>query len=481
MALGRATGRLSNRIAQQITTATTRRSATPSARSRRLGILVPGDPPPVGLRSTWMDYRGVVLPRAFSGFEGDLPFGSVTHPHGSSATPVALPWQVLNMHAAIVGPAGSGKTTNLFVPWAIEAIRRGISVVTVDVKGNLRDHLAAYAARTTSGPGAPFPLYHWDISDPAGSRPWNPFAELGRSASLPQVTTALLGAVDPHDRNKHFAERDHRWMTGILRLALALDPSPTPLLVYSLALSQQRLVTALQQIPSAATEVLDLAQYPVDEYARAVAGLANRLAWLSDPALQPVLSRSTFTLDNVVDGGGLFIVGRRLSGGEPAAAAASLALNLLQQRVLQGFGRNGPMLWLLDEAPTYVGRIEIDTLLATVREAGVGVALGLQDVAQLGDEVAQTRALSNCQTFLAMSGTSATTASFLSSRLGTHDAGSSTWSPNPHGVLSPSVSRSQVPVLGTREIMYPPTGQFSGIAHVPAITDRPWIADFNAR
>lgn len=479
-----ATGRAINTTASNVTGAIARSQVTPSWRAQRTGVLAPGDPPPFGPTATWLDYRAVALPRYFKGaVDGVFGLGRLVHPQRGSQQRMRLGWEVVRRHVAVAGPSGSGKTANVFVPWIVDALETGIPVVAVDVKGDLLQLIRAELDRRNHSKLG-VPVFHWDIMAPTESRPWNPLAEL-TSAGIAPVVTALLGEVSPADPNRFFAERDHRWMRGLLQLSLAAGGAVRPLDLYGMVVSQARLVSAVRTYAASALDLADLVQYPPDDFARATSGLANRLAWLADPQLRDLLSGSgprRFTLDEFLASNGLLVVGSRLAGGEAAAAAGALALNLLRMRHLSSFasGPHRPVMWLLDEAATYADRIHLAQLLDVVRSANVAVVVGLQDVTQFGEHADQARHLANCQGLICLSHCSAATAGHLSGRLGQHDAPSGATQLDGSGRVNLSVNRVRIPVLGEREIMYPPIGRYGGVAHFPVLTPQPWLFSFDA-
>jgi hypothetical protein len=104
---------------------------------RRQLILGPGDPPPIADRiQDYWDYRGVAEERELSQlFQGTVSLGFYWHPKRGPGRPLYLPAELLYRNCAVIGPPGSGKTEGIIIPWILELLSSGYSVVTVDIKG----------------------------------------------------------------------------------------------------------------------------------------------------------------------------------------------------------------------------------------------------------------------------------------------------------------------------------------------------------
>lgn len=476
----RALHRASERVADGVAAGVANAAVKPSRMARRTGVLAPGDPPPAGVRSGYLDYRGVALPSELGQLHSGLfPIGRMAHPQRGAEVPGWMSWDQVIRHTAVIGPAGSGKTTSLLVPWIISALRAGIAVVAVDVKGDLREEIKAQTASRGAG-RLGLPLFRWDIADPRGSRPWNPLAEIHDSQSLNAVVTALLDAIDPTSKDRYFAERDHRWLRGLLRLALAVSPKASLVDVLAMTLDRRRLDAALATSASHGAELGDLAGYAESDYSLATGGLANRLSWVADRDVADLCSYSSFSLEEILSQPSLCIVGARLSHGEPAAAAAATMLGLLRVAAFGRFGQpSQPMLWVIDEAAVVASRVDLPRLLEVARGAGVGVVVALQDVTQLGDRDARNRQLANCHGLIVLRGCSAETAEHFAGRLGVHSVATTGFASDHRGRALPTVGREQLPVLGTREIMHPPLGQFAGVGHIPSVSARPFLLELS--
>lgn len=452
----------------------------PSRRSLKRGILVPGDGPPQGAKGTFLDYREVLLPAQLTALQqGVFPLGRVQDPGKDQPDfLIALDWGFVDRHVAVIGPSGSGKTYGILAPWIVAACASGLSTVAVDVKGDL--HAEIRAAKTRLGVTTPIPTGIWDIDDPHGSRPWSPLSEVSTPQHAAQLALAFLGEVNPGSHQKYFDERDHRWLRGLAWLAVnALGHKVHPSVLFKLIVSQTYLATLASQAPHAAHELLDLIQQHPSDFTKATAGLANKLSWLAEPGLADMLdarSPNAFTLTEALDQGVLLIVGSRERGGERSATAAAVMLNLLRLRCLERFGTNqAPVFWMLDEAHRYAKRIQLDQMLDLLRGAGSPVCVAGQDVAHLGDDKDQSRMLTNCDTFITLTGVSPDTARFFSGRLGRLWSPTTTMAMDATGAWRPSIGHAERSLLGDREIMYPPVGQYGGVAQLRSGSPRPFL------
>jgi type IV secretion system protein VirD4 len=187
---------------------------------------------------------------------------------------IRLPPPGAQLHALIVGPSGSGKTRGFFMPNCAAA--RGSFVVT-DPKGELWRETSGYHDRA----------WRYAPREPEASRGFN-WIPLCRD---PRLCRPLARAVLQLDADAH---EEAFWKLADLRLCAALFAHaahlrvPTPATAYTL----------LQQPPDAL--LAELAASPVDSVRAAAAQLAglrdhvragivlsvaDKLAWLDDPAV----------------------------------------------------------------------------------------------------------------------------------------------------------------------------------------------------
>ena len=198
------------------------------SRGPRRGYLAPGDPPPPPTATAdYLDYRGVATWQEARNLEAQ-PFTLGTFldlRRGRPRGGIGLPEPALNRHAVVVGPAGSGKTAGLLIPWTYSALASGWSVVAVDVKGDLSEQFLDYRSRHGPIPGAV--LHKWDFADPAHSTSWSWMAELTDDERIDAAITAIIGlpskqgSLDPY-----FYNRDYRTLGGLLRFARSTARGP---------------------------------------------------------------------------------------------------------------------------------------------------------------------------------------------------------------------------------------------------------------
>jgi type IV secretory pathway TraG/TraD family ATPase VirD4 len=477
------------RVGTRAARGTTRAAATMQQRGRisaltrgpRSGVLGPGDgpaPPGVDL----FDYRGVGPPGTFLG-EG-LPLGQAIDVRTNRRSPAALPFHLVFRHAAVFGPPGSGKTTGVVVPWAISLLERGASVFAIDVKGNLLQEItAAMAGRPSLGAR----VWSWDSTRPTTHR-WNFLGGIASERAIEAATLSILGRQLPADPQPYFYQRDYRWLKGLLRLATALragaDVHPADLVTLLGDATRLSALIAARSGAQIAADLGDLAGLPPDDYSRSISGLLNALSVFQQPSVQRATAASDIDLAEIWTVPTLVVCVARLSDARLAEQMSSLMVSQLSTLVLDGFGtqRARPLVLMLDEAPRLKDRVDLEALLAMVRGADTGICLAAQDVTQFGPPEKYEPLLANCQTVISMYGSSDATAAFLAKRLGNRLAEQVSISDPPQrGVFaapSATTSSASVPVLGHREIMYPPFGPYSAITHVPAVCAQPVVCDF---
>ena len=249
---------------------------------------------------------------------------------------------------------------------------------------------------------------------------------------------------------------------------------------------------AVDASPGLCVDFADMADYSPGEYSLAISSLLNKLEWFTSKSACRVTKTSDFTLADITEKPGLLLIGSRLSDEDRAKAAAAMMFALLKSTYASRFSASNhlPNAWIIDEAAVIAKRIALDMTLSQVRSYGVGIAMALQDVTQLGNEDEQNRYLSNCKTLITLRNVSDATARYFSKRLGDHMVRKATSSLDQRGRPLPQESTERVPVLGTSEIMHPPLdfGTYCGIVHTPTLglfcspvvdTSKPYIVDFS--
>ena len=471
-----------------------------AAKGARRGYLAPGDPtPPPTATTDYLDYRGVASwPEAQNLNDGQFPVGAFADlKKRTFRGPIGLPGQVMNRHAVVVGPAGSGKTYSLLIPWIYAALSSNWSVVAVDVKGDLREDFLDFKDQVGGGAlGAR--LTKWDFTDPRRSAPWDWLAELHDDARVDAAITALIGRrPEQSNADPYFYQRDYRTCRGLLTFARAAAPHVrTASDLIRLLEDDIKLDALVKQNPRApGVSDLDAAlRYPQADYPKIISGVVTALSALDSSAVNAVTrasaARPSINLEHALDDHQLLIVGAALKGGQVSATLSSLLLNQLAQRLFERFGGDRrPVLLVIDEAPQIVDRVDIAKLMEVARSAGVGVVVAMQDVAQIHDENDRSSILSNASAFAILPGASPKSVDEFGKRLGSRferTMGMST-EPRTRGLGTSSTSQNvgteSVPVLREREIMQPPVGSRPAVMHVKApeigITPKPFLVDMH--
>lgn len=164
-------------------------------------------PPSRVLRRFWRTSDRVVR----SGIE---PF-----PRIISGPPICLPEEDLARHVLVIGLTGAHKTTAVTFPAVLEAARRGVSVVALDLKYGEEDSLARLAPE----------WWRWgrDVLvfaplDPVSLR-WNPLAGCRTLGEAHRLATLLFDDVTPSDPDLMYWMGVERHVCAAFAYALATD------------------------------------------------------------------------------------------------------------------------------------------------------------------------------------------------------------------------------------------------------------------
>lgn len=460
-----------------------------AGRGARRGILAPGDPaPPPTADGSYYDFRGVLALRSVPQDlqAAEFPLGRYVHPAKGPRQPIGLPEGVVAHHAAVVGPAGSGKTTSIIIPWIIAGLRAGWSVVTIDVKGNLTDRVR-HAAQSSGRPIG-VRVHVVDYTNPAKSAKWNWLAEMDSDRAIDSAVKSIIGKEPPGKSDPYFFHLDSQILRGLLELT-SISPrrdSVTASRLLQVLTDQARLTRMLHSNPRspAAARLRDLeALYP-DDYSKRISGVATRLDALANPMIEAVTNRAGLRVQDVLRTPTFVSVVAPVQDGQMAAMLSSLFINQLLFRAYDRFAHPGgpPLLLVLDEAAQIADRVDFESLLSVAREAQVAAVIAVQDVAQFKDENQRSIVFANCGSAIYLRRTSAKSAELLSKRVGEHavPSASVSVSPAPSGWgthTSRSTQTQMVPILAAREIMELPFGQFPAVVHAPDLADRPFLVD----
>lgn len=461
------------------------------------GVLGPGDPPPPPGSPDFFDYRGLATPGEVAYLDqrqlGPASFrlGTILDVHRGGLLPIGLPVDALYRHAAVVGPAGSGKTAGVLVPWIDAALRGGNTVVAVDVKGDLLEDILRYIQMHPLGQIG-VPAAKWDFTDPGHSMSWDWIGETRDDAEIDAATTAILGREQPTGTDPFFYRRDVMMLRGLLRLLPTITQPGHGVTARDLLglLSDQnrleQLTAKFAPAPGATDLQATLNGLSPTDYPRAISGVTTALGRLDIAGVAEVTKASGFKLTDLFASPMLLVVAAPMKGGEAARFLSSLFLNLLAQRLYRRFsGGGGTHVFLVvDEAARIVDRFNFEEVLSISRSAGVSVCLATQDVAQFKDENERSAVFSNCATLISLAGVSTMTAKLVEERLGQHKVpvlGTSRDGTRLGQGINKTIE--SVPVLRTREITRPPFGPRCAVAHVNTpelgITTKPMLVDLS--
>jgi type IV secretory pathway TraG/TraD family ATPase VirD4 len=461
-----------------------------AGKGARRGVLAPGDPPPPpNAGSGYYDYRGVVdwkrVPAELQ--TAEFPLGRLVHPSRGPRQPIALRTGDVQRHVTVVGPAGSGKTRWVIVPWIIAALRAGWSVVALDVKGNLMRHVRE-AVRESGQPLHLRPVV-LDYTDPAHSVKWNWCAELTSDRAIGGAVKAINGSKPPPHTAEHFFYRSEEILRGLLELT-AESPNRDQITagrIYQILKKQQALAKNVNRNPQsqAYPRLADLLSLYPDQYTQETATVAAKLSSLANPAIEAVTNRVGFRMRDVLQSPTLVsVVARVEQDGQMAAMLGSLFVNQLLFSAYDRFANwsGVPVLVVLDEAARLQQLVDFESMLSLGREAGIHGLIALQDAAQFKDKDERSVIFSNSGTLIYLPHTSALSAQLLSDRLGQHpvQTASMSVSPSPHGIgtqRTPSWQTQMAPVLGQREISNLPFGERAALVHASPLLDPPFLVD----
>ncbi len=305
--------------------------------------------------------------------QGDVLLG--TDGHGRR---VIVGERELGAHGLILGATGSGKTTTL-TNVLCSRIEQGAPVVALDLKGS--PELAEQLRAAAQAAGRPFRM--WSID---GDTNWNPLAT-GNATELKDKLIASERFTEPHYRRA--AER---YLQIALRVMQETEPDRPA--------SMSRLVELLEprQLRTAARALdpeqrLHITSYIDDlgsDQLSAIRGLGSRLAIITEshvgPRLEPgddaINVRTAMAGDEVV----LFSLNSSSYGGLAAQLGTMIVQDLTAaagRRLDQGGAAKQPLALVGIDEFSALESANLLALLSKGREAGVGVMLATQELADL--------------------------------------------------------------------------------------------------
>jgi DNA helicase HerA-like ATPase len=303
----------------------------------------------------------------------------ITIGHDSDGRPVQIPERTLAAHGLILGATGAGKSTTMLTLLG-EQIRRGRPVVAIDLKGSPAFAEELRAAAEAAGRR----FIQWT---PDGPSHWNPLAA-GNATELKDKLLSTERFTEPHYRRA--AER-------YLQLAIQVAHEAAPERPLTLSrvvelMSPERLAAASRAASRArADHVREYVSALTPDQTSAVRGLASRLAVLSEshtgPLLEPGPPQQTLDLRRAMAGGEvvLFSLNSSTYGGLSSMLGTLAVQDLVSAtgaRLSQGSDRGLGAVVAIDEFSA-LHSDNVLALLARGREAGVGVLLATQELADL--------------------------------------------------------------------------------------------------
>ncbi len=310
---------------------------------------------------------------------GALPIGT-----DAAGRSVLVPEQALAAHGLILGATGAGKTTTLLT-LLTQQIRRGRPVVAIDLKGSSAFAGELRAAALSAGRE----LIEWT---PDGSAHWNPLA-VGNPTELKDKLLGTERFTEPHYRRA--AER---YLQIAVQVAQEAEPERTLTLARVVELlAPERLAVASRRLPRRRRDhVRDYIASLTPDQISAVRGLASRLAVVTESHsgrfLEPGAGAPTIDLRRALAGGEVVLFS--LNSSSYGSLAAMLGTLAVQDLVAAAGARLATGSADASTAPTAGAVVAIDefsalqsdnvlALLARGREAGIGVLLATQELADL--------------------------------------------------------------------------------------------------
>jgi hypothetical protein len=307
--------------------------------------------------------------------------GALVLGHERSGRPVVISERALTAHTLVLGASGAGKSTTM-LRLLSERVAGGAPVVAIDLKGSpaFADGLRAAAAAAGRG------FQIWTPDGPAG---WNPLAH-GNPTELKDKLIATERFSEPH--YKRAAER---YLQLTVQVAQALpDGGPVTLGQVVELLEPKRLAAAARTLPDPlGRRVREYVSGLTSDQVSAVRGLGTRLAIVTE-------SHTGAYLGTAGPGGHQIDLRAALGGNEPDVVlfslnssrygqlAAQLGTLAVQDLVTATGARldarpGGPAALVAIDEFSALGADNVLALLARGREAGVGVILATQELADL--------------------------------------------------------------------------------------------------
>ena len=455
--------------------------------------------------SDYYDYRGTAPESKCQGLkDGDVSLGRYLHHNGKLGVELFADSALLQSHTLVVGRTGRGMTESIIKPWAISLLKQGASVVVVDVLGNLYPKLNQTAKELGVR------VWYWNSCDLKSSGNWNWLRELNLNDEdqLEAAITSILGKPPTDGRLKFHYFMEVKWLRAFIPMVKHIyGAGIEPQHLYDLVANQNYLRKALKQYPDLdrkyGAELNLLLSADDYKYLEMTVGLEEKLNLFKQKSVAQISQKSDFNLYDIDKQPTLLIMGDKLNN-QRAGTLTSLMLNYLFSHVYnRSRGRGNtqiPFYFILDEAPRLKTKIDFAEVLAVARNANTGICLAAQDVTQFGNEQKTMEILVNCNTIITTKGVGPDSAKFLSRMLGKRKVAEDTFKPDTLRSDMIGIDRGEsllwillkklfanitstrymdVPVLGEREIMYPPMGNYPGIVLASPVCSKPILVELD--
>ncbi len=294
--------------------------------------------------------------------------------------PVSLEDRELAAHGLILGASGSGKTTAL-LSILDQQIRRGVPVVAIDLKGS--PAFTAQLAQAAAAAGRPFKLW-----TPDGPAFWNPLQH-GNATEGKDKLVATERFSEPH-----YQRAAERYVQKLLHVLGHVHPGQAATLEEVVSLMDpKRLPALLRQVPQElADSVQDYCSGLTVDQVSAVRGLQTRLAVITESTAGPYLKphvRETIDLRAALDGPEVVLFS--LNSSRYGKFAAQLGTLVVQDLICatglrldaQASGGAPRLAMVAIDEFSAIGGDHVAALFARGREAGAGVLVATQEMADL--------------------------------------------------------------------------------------------------
>ncbi len=316
------------------------------------------------------------------------PAGTIALGRDRSGHAVSIAREELSAHGLVLGASGAGKTTTL-LRILTEQIRAGRPVIAIDMKGS--PAFARTLAEACHAAGRPFK--RWTME---GGGSWNPL-QYGNPTELKDKLIATERFSEPH-----YQRAAERYLQTALRVLQSVHPGrPATLEEVVQVLDPKRLSPLLRELPrDQADPVQDyLAGLTHDQHS-AIRGLQTRLALITESQagrfLSPQasggvaaenLNSDAIDLRRALTGREVVLFSLNSSAyGKLASQLGTLAV----QDLVSALGRQlanepeaAPAATIAIDEFSGLGGDHVVALFARVREAGGGVLVATQEMADL--------------------------------------------------------------------------------------------------